>query len=103
MNILDVVIIGLAGWRLASLLVTEEGPGLIFMRFRMWLGVREEPGEQSSGFFPLVFSCMWCMSVWTTLLAAGIWYLEPVAVMIVAAMAVALIPEALYGGSPHRN
>lgn len=103
MTAVDVLIIGLASWRLASLLVNEEGPGLIFMRLRSRVGVREGPGEQSSGFLPLVFSCMWCMSVWTTLLAAGIWYLEPVAVMIVAAMSVALIPEALHGGSQHTN
>lgn len=97
MDILDVIIIGLASWRVASLLVNEEGPGLIFMRLRSAVGVTEGPGEQSSGFFPLLFTCVWCMSVWTTLLMAGIWYLEPVAVMICAAMAIAIIPEALHG------
>lgn len=103
MSHVDVLIIGLASWRIASLLVTEEGPGLVFMRLRTMVGVLEGPGEQSSGFLPLVFSCIWCMSIWTTLLAAAIWYLEPVAVMICAAMTVALIPEALHGGSQHRN
>lgn len=89
----QMILIGLASWRMAHLLTFEEGPGLIFMRLRTAVGVKEGPGEQSSGFFPLAFSCMWCMSVWTTLLAAGIWYLEPVAVMVIAAMTVALLPE----------
>lgn len=95
MTILDTLCIGAAAWRLASLLVTEDGPGLIFMRLRGMVGVVEEPGEQSSGFLALLFGCMWCMTVWTTILMAGIWYLEPVAVMICAAMTVALMPEIL--------
>lgn len=93
MTFLDVLIIGLASWRVASLLVNEEGPGLVFMRLRTMVGVVEGPGEQSSGFLPLLFSCIWCMSVWTTLLAAGIWYIEPVAVMVIAAMTIALLPD----------
>ena len=103
MSFLDVIIIGLASWRLASLLVNEEGPGLIFMRLRTLVGVVEGPGEQSSGFLPLVFSCIWCMSVWTTIAATIAWYFSHEAVMLAAAMAIAVLAESFVRGQYHDN
>lgn len=96
------ILIGLASWRIASLLVNEDGPALVFDHLRAGVGLGREPGEVS-GFLPLLFSCIWCMSVWTTPLMYVVWLLEPRAVMIVAAMAVALIPEALHGSSFNRH
>lgn len=98
----EAILIGLAGWRIASLLVTEDGPYDIFRRIRFLfqpIGIV----DPRQGFFDGLFSCMWCMSVWTTLLMYGLYALEPRAVIVIAAMAIALIPEALHGGRQHPN
>lgn len=95
MDILDVILVGLASWRMASLLVDEEGPGLIFEKIRDVVGANR-PGE-IEGFIPSVFSCIYCMSVWTTLLAFLLWLIAPIVVMIVAAMSVALIVQKFAG------
>ena len=96
MNFLDVILIGLASWRMASLLVGEDGPGLIFDKLRTRVGANN-PGK-IEGFLPSVFSCIYCMSVWTTLFAAFLfWVIDPVVVMILAAMSVALIVNKFAG------
>lgn len=74
------------------MLVDENGPWDIFEKMRTAAGIK--PGEITS-FFGLLLSCIYCTTVWTTLFMTGIWYLEPVAVMICAAMAVALMPEVI--------
>ena len=89
MNVIDVVIIGLASWRLASLLTQEDGPGLIFEKLRDRVGANE-PGE-ITGFLPTLFSCVYCMSVWTTIAATIIWLVCPIPIMILAAMTIALL------------
>jgi hypothetical protein len=86
--IIEVVLTGLAGWRLASLLVDEDGPGLIFESLRRAVGVK--PGLVS-GFIPSLFSCVYCMSVWTTSLMWLLWYVSPEAVSLIAAWAMALV------------
>lgn len=89
MTLPEVIIIGLAGWRVASLFVQEDGPWDVFerVRARAGLGVGEV-----SGFWPSLLSCVWCASVWTTLAAWALWQVgieEPVVVL--AAMAAAVI------------
>lgn len=72
MDIANVLIYGLAVWRISSLLVNEEGPWGIFSRYRKWLEIEHIfPGAVASGylqvpdrFFPQIFSCVWCMSIW---------------------------------------
>lgn len=88
------VLIGLAGWRMAHLLVEEDGPWNIFERFRKMMGLKEGLLE---GFFPLLLSCIYCTSVWTTLLAGFLWWVEPWIVIIIAAMAIALITNSFAG------
>lgn len=87
--ILETLLIGLAGWRLASLLVNEMGPWHIFDRLRTLVGVK--PGL--IGAWAELFSCVWCMSIWTTLAAYFLYQIEPRAVMVVAAAAVAILVE----------
>lgn len=86
MNIepLTLVILGLATWRISSLLVDEEGPFSIFMKFRMAIGTiyyvdediltNDQAIELSKHNFELtknyqnefakLFSCVWCLSIW---------------------------------------
>lgn len=88
------MVCGLAGWRLASLLVTEPGPWDIFARLRARVGVPEF-GEIQSGFLPGIFSCMWCMTVWTTALAWASWELHWGIPGVIAAMGTAMVAEQL--------
>jgi hypothetical protein len=40
MSLSDVIILALAAWRVASLLVNEDGPGAVFSRLRYAAGIR---------------------------------------------------------------
>lgn len=78
------ILIGLAGYRLASLLVNEAGPWNIFERLRDKI----IPVGEVKGFLPGVLICIWCCSVWTTLASYILWLIEPTAVIIIAAMTI---------------
>lgn len=84
------LICGFAGWRLASLLCYEEGPLDIFVRLRVALDA-EGPGELR--FWRALFSCVWCMSVWTVLAMGVLWEAAPWLPMIIAAMGLAIVVE----------
>jgi hypothetical protein len=69
---------GLAGWRLAHMLVHEEGPGAIFARLRLWAGIGIVPVQRPDGtmveatlartWVAQGLTCVWCVSVWTAAL-----------------------------------
>lgn len=73
----------LATWRIANMLVAEDGPSHVFYRLRYRLGVRcidskcyERYADPPDRFLPSLFLCIWCMSVWIAgmwLLAAAVW------------------------------
>lgn len=58
---LEVVVASLATWRLASLVLFENGPFQMFDRLRRAVGVYNE-GEVTG--LAELFSCIWCLSVW---------------------------------------
>lgn len=94
------VVAGLAGWRIARLLVAEDGPWDMFFRLRRRAGVGQ-PGEV--GFFDGVLSCMACCTVWSTAAcyAALKWGVTALVVTALAAAAVALtLEESLVRGHP---
>lgn len=82
----DLIVISLASWRLASLLVQEDGPNDIFAKLRA--AVMPE-GEVSS--LALVFTCVWCMSVWTAMVLTAVWVIWQLPVLVLAASALAII------------
>jgi len=51
----------LAVWRVTHLFWGEDGPGLIFVRFRRLMG---------SSFFGSILDCFYCLSVWVAAPAA---------------------------------
>lgn len=71
---MNILIFGLATWRIASLLVREEGPFHVFEKFREWSGIRHGldgeieliPPNLLAG----ILSCVWCCSIWV---AFGLW------------------------------
>lgn len=86
------IVCGLAGWRIASLLVHEDGPFEVFRRFREHFGLDEDTVELR-GFWMQLLSCVWCCSVWTAALCWALWAVHPAIPGVIAAMAVALIAE----------
>lgn len=89
--LLRAVVVGLASWRLASLLVDEEGPGHVFARLRAAVGIPAGPGELPDSLLAGILSCVWCASVWV---APVFWlasYPWPELPGMGAAMAIALI------------
>jgi hypothetical protein len=77
---------------MAMFLVEEEGPFSIFAKFREFARPKQElnsGGLKLELFFAL--QCVWCTSVWMTLLATGLWFLEPWIVRVIAAMAVTIL------------
>lgn len=68
----------LAAWRLAHMLVSEDGPLAIFSRLRHAAGVRSVVGRDHTGkpvarrvaLTPVAeaLTCVWCLSVWTAAL-----------------------------------
>lgn len=71
MDIANLLIYGLAVWRISSLLVNEEGPWGVFESFREWLGIERifdpEYLQVPDRFFPQIFACVWCMSIWVAI------------------------------------
>ena len=58
---LELVLLGLATWRVSYLLLEDDGPFLVFARLRRAVGA-DRPGEVTGLAF--VFTCIYCMSVW---------------------------------------
>ncbi len=62
----DYLILGLATWRIANLLVNEDGPWDILLKLRYAAGTRYD--QQSQPYPTNVFSglliCVWCLSPW---------------------------------------
>lgn len=91
MILVEVVTIGLAGWRLGAMLSYEVGPWRVFERLRD----RYTPfaGEEP-GFMAQLLACIWCTSVWTTALMAVLWAIGVAFIpALFAAMAVAIMVE----------
>lgn len=71
MDIANLLIYGLAVWRISSLLVNEGGPRNIFWHIRSKLGHMHDPGMNyighKEGFLSDIFACVWCMSLWVAI------------------------------------
>ena len=89
---IEAILAGLAGWRIASLLVNEDGPFDVFARLRHRVGIREgEPYDDNV--LTGVLSCVWCCSVWTAGLSYAVaewWAVWPVALVAATGIAAAI-------------
>ncbi|MFW6031171.1 MAG: hypothetical protein ACOC9T_01150 [Myxococcota bacterium] len=92
MIIIDALLIGLAAYRLTSLLAEEEGPAQVFLRLRAWL-LRRLPRMNRLIDETTIDACIWCVGLWIT---AAVWAVhqyvavEPVVVFAAASVAVAV-------------
>lgn len=71
---LDLLVIGLATWRISKILVDEEGPFKVFHHLRIFISKGLPTGNQFIETLWGLFSCVWCMSVWVGFLLALTWY-----------------------------
>jgi len=66
MSVMEFLILGLATFRLSSLLASEPGPYAMFERIRHFVGVRRTEENVPYGTTELArgMICLWCNSVW---------------------------------------
>lgn len=73
----EFILMGLATWRTASLLVREAGPFHVFRKIRELAGITHDDGGQvlsiPDGLFAGILSCIWCCSIWTAFAWLLIW------------------------------
>lgn len=76
---IQLLVIALAVFRISNLLVFEEGPFLIFPRFRHFVGVRFDAMSEAQADNELakLFTCIWCLSVWMGIFFAIAYYFAP--------------------------
>lgn len=88
MDTLTFIIFGLATWRIASLLVHEDGPLYVFRYIRKLTGIQHDdagvPYMVPSNFFAQVLSCVWCASFWIGFAWLGFWLLYPEIAKVIA-------------------
>lgn len=76
--LIAILILGLASWRLASLLVVEEGPFDILGKFRSFIGIRYDELSKPYGTNVIAeaFTCVWCASMWIAILFSIAYYIS---------------------------
>lgn len=81
MTITNLIIYGMATWRVARLFVSEEGPFHIFRRIREWAGIEHDtdgnPLIVPLHFFAQLLSCVWCSSMWAGFGWTAFWLISP--------------------------
>ena len=79
MTLLELIVLGLATWRLASLLSHEDGPWHVFAWIRQAAGVRYDEMSEPYGVNQVAkgLLCLWCCSVWIGAALAVLWWLAP--------------------------
>lgn len=66
----EVVVAGLAGWRIAALISQERGPFAILVRLRSAAGIEhldDTPTDHGGGEFGRLMYCTLCLSPWLAL------------------------------------
>lgn len=73
-------LLALAGWRLSSMVVNEAGPWHFFTWLRSRTGIQhdgDDPTIIPNRFFSNLLSCVWCFSMWTSLVWLICWFFFP--------------------------
>ena len=81
MTLAHFFVYSLATWRIASLLVLENGPWSIFFRLRELSGIEHDQDGNvlivPDKFFSGILSCVWCCSMWVAFGWTMFWMLCP--------------------------
>lgn len=101
MDFLELLIMILATWRLASMFVSEDGPFDVFRRIRSIIGVTHHDdgtiAQIPDRTLSKLFTCMWCMSIWMAGVVYGFWIVCPIVVWILGLSTGAIIVERIRG------
>lgn len=96
-----VVLVGLASWRTAVMLVQEQGPWHVFRWIREMVGIiHDEDGEPAGipdALLAGIFGCVWCASAWIAVALVPAYNLEwgRSFVVVMAAAGIASMVESL--------
>lgn len=76
---MTLIVAALAVLRISYMLVAEEGPFLIFVRWRKRIGVRydEHSQQYATNEFAKLFTCVYCLSLWVSLVFVIAYWLVP--------------------------
>ena len=81
MDILSFAILCMAAWRIASLLVREQGPWRMFVWIRERAGIQHDdkgtPWLIPDNVLAGILSCTWCASVWIGMFWVGFFLISP--------------------------
>lgn len=90
-------VIGLAAWRMTSLVGWERGPFNVFERFRSLLGFEHDengqPTSWPSNVVTEAIACPWCLGLYAAAASYGLWVLSPWIPAVIAASAVVIWME----------
>jgi len=93
----QMALIGLAAWRATALLSYERGPFSLFLGVRRLFRIRHddkgEPVSWPANVLTEALTCPWCLGIYAAAAMYGLWQLEPVAVMVIAASSVVVVVE----------
>lgn len=94
----EFIVIAAAAWRLASLLVSEDGPFEVFAAVRALVGI-PRPGDMAVRQVPVlagILSCVWCAGLWCSVGVWAFWdYVGHLPVELMAIAATVCLIEAL--------
>jgi len=76
----DIIALGLAVWRLSSLISRESGPYNIFalLRFRMGVVYNKMSEEIPSSELSRGILCLWCVSIWISIPLGVLYFFFPI-------------------------
>lgn len=81
MDPLALLLFGFATWRLATMIVREDGPFKMFYHLREAAGITHDADRHvfavPDRFLPGLLSCVWCSSVWIGANWVVLWLLVP--------------------------
>src|SRR3990172_6931280 len=68
-NFYEITVSALCTWRISNMLISEDGPFNIFHNFRESVGIKHDVnGEVYSYPNNSLLSCLWCTSIWVSLI-----------------------------------
>jgi hypothetical protein len=71
-NLLSILIVSIAVWRISSLFAVEDAPFSVFSKIRLFLG----NNRQKSVIYKTLFEgikCKWCNSIWFGVITVILW------------------------------
>jgi hypothetical protein len=94
MTLVELIVFGLATWRISSLLVDEVGPFRIFIRLRELVGITHDADDNiemiPDRFLPGILSCIYCCSIYVGTFWTIMFYVCKVTEVVLLAQLIAM-------------